>query len=46
MDARRYDERLNELERELRALRGERERYAMPQRPPRRVDRDRYSNED
>ena len=65
---RQYESRLRELEREVHALRAdreqalrhvadrrppprelrrdERERYAVPQRTPRRVARDRYSNED
>jgi hypothetical protein len=44
--ANRYDARLRDLEREVRALRAERERYALPQRAPHRVARDRYSNDD
>ncbi len=44
--ASRYDARLRELEREVRALRVERERYALSQRAPHRVARDRYSNDD
>jgi hypothetical protein len=66
MAPRQYESRLRELEREVHALRAEREqalrhvadrrppprelrrdeRYAPPQRPPRNVARDRYSNED
>lgn len=45
MMVRRYEARLDELEREVRALRAERDRYAPP-RPPRRVARDRYSDSD
>jgi len=43
-----YEARLRELEREIRALRAERdqERYAVPQRLPRRTDRDHYSAND
>jgi len=53
--ARRYESRLRELEREVRlmradrdaALRHDRERYAVSQHTGhRRVDRDRYSNDD
>jgi hypothetical protein len=65
---RQYESRLRELEREVHALRADRERalrhvadrrppprelrrderdrYALPQRPPRKVARERYSNED
>jgi hypothetical protein len=50
--ARRYDARLRELEREVRALRAERDEalrrrsYAVSQRAPHRSARDRYSDND